>query len=100
MFTVKDLLDAYCGTHHYNKVIFVEVGSIAPCEGSITYEEAMYKEYGQFGHRRVKIFDFYKNNMVIYIYKEWHLSPLTRLKKYDIMIVVKRGWGLWIKNLL
>ena len=46
MFTVKDLLDAYCGTHHYNKVIFVEVGSSAPCEGSITYEEAMYKEYG------------------------------------------------------
>ena len=70
MFTVKDLLDAYCGTHHYNKVIFVEVGSTAPCEGSITYEEAMYKEYGQFGHRKVKIFDFYKNNMVVYIYKE------------------------------
>ena len=70
MFTVKDLLDAYCGTLYYNKVIFVEVGSIAPCEGSITYEEVIRKEYGQFGYRRVKVFDFYKDNMVIYIYKE------------------------------
>lgn len=70
MFTVKDLLDAYCGTLYYNKVIFVEVGSITPCEGSITYEEANRREYRQFENRRVKVFDFYKNNMVIYIYKE------------------------------
>lgn len=70
MFTVKDLLDAYCGNYHYDKVIFVEVGSIAPCEGSITCAEANRREYGQFENRRVKVFDFYKGNMVIYIYKE------------------------------
>ena len=68
MFTVKDLLDAYCG--NYDKAIFVEVGSIAPCEGSITWAEANRREYGQFENRRVKVFDFYKGNMVIYIYKE------------------------------
>lgn len=70
MFTVKDLLNAYCGTLYYEKVIFVEIWSVSPCCGSITREEAMRREYGEFENRRVKKFDFYKNNMVISIYKE------------------------------